>query len=55
MIIKNELDALIERLHRADAELRGGIGDGSARRAILLEDPSGNVIGLFELQRRTRP
>ena len=51
MIITTALDALIERLRRANADFRGGISDGGAGRAILLEDPSGNVIELFEFKR----
>ncbi len=30
---------------------RGEISDGGAGRAILLEDPSGNVIELFEFKK----
>jgi catechol 2,3-dioxygenase-like lactoylglutathione lyase family enzyme len=51
MIVTNELDALIERLRRADARFRGNMSDGGAGRAILLEDPSGNVIELFEFKK----
>jgi catechol 2,3-dioxygenase-like lactoylglutathione lyase family enzyme len=51
MIITTELDALIERLRRADARFRGDISDGGAGRAILLEDPSDNVIELFEFKK----
>ncbi|MDP9812869.1 catechol 2,3-dioxygenase-like lactoylglutathione lyase family enzyme [Rhizobium tibeticum] len=51
MIVTNELDSLIERLRRADASFRGDISDGGAGRAILLEDPSGNVIELFEFKK----
>ncbi|KQY78861.1 hypothetical protein ASD52_03265 [Ensifer sp. Root142] len=46
-----EVDVLIERLRRADARFRGEISDGGAGRAILLEDPSGNVIELFEFKK----
>ena len=51
MIVTNELDVLIERLRRAHARFRGDISDGGAGRAILLEDPSGNVIELFEFKK----
>jgi len=51
MIVTNELDALIGRLRRADASFRGDISYGGAGRAILLEDPSGNVIELFEFKK----
>ncbi|MDP9630988.1 UNVERIFIED_ORG: catechol 2,3-dioxygenase-like lactoylglutathione lyase family enzyme [Ensifer adhaerens] len=46
-----EVDVLIERLRRADARFRGEISDGGAGRAFLLEDPSGNVIELFEFKK----
>ena len=48
----SELDALIERLRGAKARFRGDISDGGAGRAILLEDPSGNIIELFEFKKR---
>jgi catechol 2,3-dioxygenase-like lactoylglutathione lyase family enzyme len=51
MIVTSEVDALIERLRRADARFRGEISDCGAGRAILLEDPSGNVIELFEFKK----
>src|SRR5688572_33291403 len=44
MIVTKELDDLIERLRGAGARFRGDISDGVAGRAILLEDPSANVI-----------
>jgi catechol 2,3-dioxygenase-like lactoylglutathione lyase family enzyme len=50
MIVVDELDALIDRLRKADAQFRGGLSDGGAGRAILVEDPSGNVIELFEFK-----
>ncbi|MER8748161.1 VOC family protein [Mesorhizobium sp. M1050] len=51
MIITQGLDTLISRLRAADATFRGDISDGGAGRAILLEDPSGNVIELFEFKK----
>lgn len=51
MIVTKEIDVLIERLRRAGAKFRGEISDGGAGRAILLEDPSGNVIELFEFKK----
>jgi catechol 2,3-dioxygenase-like lactoylglutathione lyase family enzyme len=50
MLVTKELDALIDRLRRANAKFRGELSDGGAGRAILLEDPSGNVIELFEFK-----
>jgi catechol 2,3-dioxygenase-like lactoylglutathione lyase family enzyme len=50
MIVTSDLDALLERLRRADARFRGDVSDGGAGRAILLEDPSGNVVELFQFK-----
>ena len=50
MIVTNQLDALIERLRASHASFRGDISDGGAGRAMLLEDPSGNLIELFEFK-----
>ena len=50
MIVTTELDALIERLRRAGARFRGDISGGGAGRAILIEDPSGNLVELFEFK-----
>ncbi len=51
MIVTTELDALIERLRMAAVSFRGDISDGGAGRAILVEDPSGNIIELFEFKK----
>ena len=51
MIVTDELDALVGRLRGAGARFRGGLSEGGAGRAILLEDPSGNVVELFEFKR----
>ena len=51
MVVTAELGALIDRLRGAGARFRGDISDGGAGRAILLEDPSGNLIELFEFKR----
>jgi catechol 2,3-dioxygenase-like lactoylglutathione lyase family enzyme len=51
MVVTTELDALIDRLRGAEARFRGDISDGGAGRAILLEDPSGNIIELFEFKK----
>jgi catechol 2,3-dioxygenase-like lactoylglutathione lyase family enzyme len=50
MVVTKELDGLIDRLRGAGAIFRGEISDGGAGRAILLEDPSGNVVELFEFK-----
>src|SRR3954468_12907268 len=51
MIVTNEVDVLIERVGRAGAKFRGELSEGGAGRAILVEDPSGNVIELFEFKK----
>lgn len=51
MIVTTELDSLLQRLRRAGAHFRDDISDGGVGRAILLEDPSGNVVELFEFKR----
>jgi catechol 2,3-dioxygenase-like lactoylglutathione lyase family enzyme len=50
MVVTKQLDSLIDRLRRVDARFRGDISDGGAGRAILLEDPSGNIVELFEFK-----
>jgi catechol 2,3-dioxygenase-like lactoylglutathione lyase family enzyme len=52
MIVTPELDPLVARLRASGARFRGDISDGGAGRAILLEDPSGNLIELFEFKKR---
>lgn len=48
MLITEGFDGMIERLRRAGASFRGDIAEAGAGRQILLEDPSGNVVELFE-------
>jgi predicted enzyme related to lactoylglutathione lyase len=48
-----DLDDTIARLRKAGASFRGDIAEADAGRQILLEDPSGNVIELFEYARQT--
>jgi catechol 2,3-dioxygenase-like lactoylglutathione lyase family enzyme len=50
MIVTTELDAMIERLRDCGARFRGELSTGGAGRAILLEDPSGNIVELFEFK-----
>jgi catechol 2,3-dioxygenase-like lactoylglutathione lyase family enzyme len=52
MVITRELDVLIDGLRAANAQFRGDISDGGVGRALLLEDPSGNIIELFEFKRK---
>ncbi|MGH3668921.1 MAG: VOC family protein [Acidimicrobiia bacterium] len=44
----DDLDSMIEELRDAGASFRGDIAEGAGGRQILLEDPSGNLIELFE-------
>jgi catechol 2,3-dioxygenase-like lactoylglutathione lyase family enzyme len=52
MIITPDLDGLIEKLRTMGSKFRGDIAEAGAGRQILLEDPSGNVIELFEYAKR---
>ena len=51
MIITDDLEAMIERLRGSETRFRGDLSTGGAGRAILLEDPSGNVVELFEFKK----
>ena len=44
----SDLDALVEKLRNSGAHFRNDIVTGVGGRQILLEDPSGNPIELFE-------
>lgn len=44
----DDLDATIERLSSEGAAFRGEPTAGAGGRQVLLEDPSGNVVELFE-------
>ena len=44
---------MIARLRKAGASFRGDKAEVGAGRQILLEDPSGNVIELFEYAGQT--
>jgi catechol 2,3-dioxygenase-like lactoylglutathione lyase family enzyme len=48
MIITDDLDAKIAQLRKSGASFRGDIAEAGAGRQILLQDPSGNVVELFE-------
>ena len=52
MIVTQDLDAQIDALRDAGATFRGDIAEAGAGRQILLEDPSGNVVELFEYAKR---
>jgi catechol 2,3-dioxygenase-like lactoylglutathione lyase family enzyme len=42
------LDALVAELRESGVRLRGDIVEGNAGRQVVVEDPSGNPIELFE-------
>ncbi|GAB3611456.1 VOC family protein [Humibacter ginsengiterrae] len=44
----DDLDALVERLREQGVRMRNNIGVGVGGRQILIEDPSGNPVELFE-------
>lgn len=52
MLVTDDIDGLIDRLEEAGAEFRGEISEAGAGRARLLEDPSGNLIELFEFKKK---
>lgn len=48
MLVTDDLDGMIRQLHDAGAHFRGDVAEAGAGRQILLEDPSGNAVELFE-------
>ena len=52
LLMTDDLDDLISRLRSAGARFRGDLSEGGAGRAILLEDPSGNLVELFQPKAR---
>ena len=46
--IVDDIDTEVERLRHAGANFRNDIVSGPGGKQILLEDPSGNVVELFE-------
>ena len=53
MIVTKNLDGMIGELRNAGASFRGEIAEAGAGRQILLHDPSGNVVELFEYATRS--
>jgi catechol 2,3-dioxygenase-like lactoylglutathione lyase family enzyme len=53
MVVADDLDRMIGALRQAGASFRGDVAEGGAGRQILLQDPSGNVIELFEYAKPT--
>ena len=52
MIVTDDLDGMIDELRQAGARFRGEVAEAGAGRQILLQDPSGNVVELFEYAKR---
>ncbi len=52
MVVTDDLDGTIGQLRQAGARFRGEVAEAGAGRQILLEDPSGNVVELFEYAKR---
>ena len=50
-LIVDDIDAEVARLRDRDARFRNDIVSGPAGKQILLQDPSGNVVELFEWAR----
>ena len=46
--IVDDIDAAVERLGEAGAAFRNDVVEGPGGKQILLEDPSGNVVELFQ-------
>ena len=44
----SDLEALVEKLRGADAHFRSEIIQGNGGKQILIEDPSGNPVELFQ-------
>jgi catechol 2,3-dioxygenase-like lactoylglutathione lyase family enzyme len=53
MIVTDDLDGMIDELREAGARFRGEVAEAGAGRQILLQDPSGNVVELFEYAERS--
>ena len=52
MVVTDDLDGMIDELRGAGASFRGEVAEAGAGRQILLQDPSGNVVELFEYVKR---
>ena len=47
-LVVDDIDAEVARLREAGGEFRNDIVEGPAGKQILLQDPSGNVVELFQ-------
>ena len=54
MVVTKDIDGLIARLSSGGAKFRGAISEAGAGRARLLQDPSGNLIELFEFKKMNK-
>ena len=54
MIVTKDLDRKIDQLRKGGASFRGDVAEAGAGRQILLQDPSGNVVELFEYAERSK-
>lgn len=52
MLVTNDIDGLIGRLSESGAKFKGEISEAGAGRARLLQDPSGNLVELFEFKKK---
>ena len=52
MLVTDDIDGLIARLTGSGARFRGEISEAGAGRARLVEDPSGNLVELFEFKQK---
>jgi catechol 2,3-dioxygenase-like lactoylglutathione lyase family enzyme len=44
----DDIESVVDRLKQADVTFRGGLVEGQGGKQILVEDPSGNPVELFE-------
>ena len=51
MLVTDDIDGLIDRLGESGAKFLGEISEAGAGRARLLQDPSGNLVELFEFKK----
>ena len=52
MIVTKDIDVVVGRLNDAGVKFKGEISEAGAGRARLLEDPSGNLVELFEFKKK---
>jgi predicted enzyme related to lactoylglutathione lyase len=47
-LVVDDLDAAVESLRRHEAPMRSDVIEGRAGRQVIVDDPSGNAVELFE-------